>query len=128
MNRLDKKLRIYVIDDGVDSDGNSIAIKHYLNEDDSNNAMFKCYFRTLSTAERRSQYYLGEDSEVQFEVNQRKLNTNCYIEFHRALFGLETFKINYIDGFDDSNRLRLRIRAKKIIPPNFSAIKWGAKI
>ncbi len=128
MNRLDKKCRIFVIDDGVDEEGNPIQIKHYLNEDDSPASMFHCYFRTLSTDERRNNYYLGDDSEAQFEINQRKIFTNCYLEFKRELFGLETFKINNIDPYNDSKRSRMRIRVKKINPPTFSQVKWGAEL
>ena len=128
MNKLDKKCRIYVIDDDVDGEGNPIQFKHYLNEDDSLQSMFHCYFRTLSVAERQGNYYLGDDSTAQFEINQRKIHTNCFIEFKRDLFGLETFQIKSIDPFNDSKRVRMRIRVKKIVPPTFAGVRWGAEI
>lgn len=128
MNRLDKKLRIYVIDDGIDSEGNSIQIKHYLNTDDSPANMFKCYFRSMSTDERRQQFELGNDCDAFFEINRREVDTNCYIEFTRELFGLKTFKINMIDAYNDNNRTRLRIRAKEVAPKTFSQVKWGGEL
>lgn len=123
MNRLDKKIRIYKIDNDVDSEGNQVAIKHYLNENDK--SMFNAYFRSLSTVEKMDALDKGDDSEVQFEINRREIYTGYFIEYTRPLFGLKTYRINMIDPYDDRNRSRVRIRATEVTPQYFDKIKYG---
>lgn len=121
--KLDRKILVYFIENYQGEDGRMLTRKNYITPQGS---CLKASYRSLSASEVLKLKEQKEDGTCQFEINPRTaINTDCFIEFDRPLFGLRTYSITGIDSFDEKKRTRWRLRAKEVTPEKADEIRWG---
>lgn len=124
MERLDRKIRIYHIDEI--KLGNVLKrVKHYYNATDDVEDMFKASFRELSANEVVRNKEANIEATCQFKINKRRVEIGDFIEFERPLFGVRTYSVNSIDAYDDKNKTRYILRAVEVKVGKFDLVRWG---
>lgn len=123
IERLDRKIRIYWIDTGVDAYGNQTRIKCYINPDEE--TYFMASYRELSSKEILANKELKLDSTAQFRINRRKVQEGYFVEFTRPLYGLKTYAVTSVDPYDDKLRGRYTLKVKEIRSDTFQEVRWG---
>lgn len=124
VERLDRKIRIYWIDVGVDSDGNQVRTKCYLNPNED--TYFMASYRELSSKELLANKELKLDATAQFKINRRKIEEGYFIEFKRPIYGLKTYAVTSVDPFEDRLRGRYTLKVKEVRPAPFDEVRWAS--
>ena len=110
----DKKIKIYQIISNRDSQGFITTIKRYIHPV---NSYLCAYFKDLRSAEIAANRQVEDDTEAQFLINRRAVSKDMFIEFKRRTFGMTTYQITGIDGYEDnSNELKLSVKKINSIP------------
>lgn len=121
--KLDRKIYVYFLENYQDEDGNTLTRKNYIIPQ---GGYLKASYRALSASEVVKMKEQKEDCTCQFDINPRSsINTDCFVEFSRPLFGLRTYSITGIDTYDEKKRTRWRLRAREVTPEQPDEIRWG---
>lgn len=109
--RLDRVCRIFRLEGAVNRvSGEVVEQRNYL--EDGN--LIKTTFRELSSNEKAEQKSANDVADAVFYFQPRNLDTQCFIEIHRAQYGNELYKVTGVDPFRDKARSLYKVRAQRI--------------
>lgn len=107
--QLDKKIKIFKLQQ--DRDGAYVVtIKKYIHP---LNSKLCAYFRDLSQKEVNANKQSQDDSTAIFVINRRAVTQGMFIEYKRKTFGLITYQITGVDGWNDNSNL-LKLNCKVV--------------
>ena len=106
----DKHIKIFKLVTTRDSEGYEKTTKKYIHPIDSK---LMAHYKDLRTSEIVANKQSQDDTEAIFTVNRRLITKDMYIEYNRRTFGLITYQITGVDGWDDTSG-ELKLGAKKL--------------
>lgn len=100
-----KKIKIFYLENGRDVEGNSIKVKKYIHPIES---YINAHYRDLRSSETNNNDQALDFATVQFTIIRRAIVKDMFIEYDRKDFGLQTYTIISVDGYDDlTNDMKL---------------------